>query len=161
MGVRWLKYLHAVAHYHDRAADKVQSECIPQAIRSHATAADSAAEKGQTLSSDQLANELHSICVSGCEAEQSSTPDNLYYLRHRESTEAVKRKECGNCNDDETETTYKSKGESEQERCVSWQASAREYATVQEWFCFLVRSYFKVCSLQQSVIYNRQQHAVC
>lgn len=158
-GVRWLKHLHTVAHSERRTADKVQLKHSPQAVCSQATAEN--ADKEPNSSPDQLASELHScrvsaVCVeygherpvssgTDCAAEHSSTSSHLPCVHHQENKDIVNGMQvnkptgevgCEGINQSDH-------GDIQQERSVGWQASAREFATVQKWFHWLVRSYFK------------------
>lgn len=160
-GVRWLKHLHTVAHVIDRPTDTSTLQLNPKASCTEACAAAGAARSEEGVSCpNHLASQLdscsmsavhidctrppcsakHSAVENSSAATNSSAPSHLQCSNHQDIQD-IGNGEAGCKLEDQVDQAAVG-----QEHSDSWKASAQQYATVQLWFHFLVRSHFKVRS---------------
>jgi hypothetical protein len=167
-GVRWLRHLHAVAlsgnAVEQTGEHAVHLVCSRTAL-SHRPASSSAdtesRESGNVMSSLQLERKLNGCCVSESVVQpvrvkptSSHSPPgrtgDQSASHHLDTQHAVNAKGLSNCCAIGGVPRFEGSIQStpacgeQQDSSRTWQETAREFATVQEWFCFLVRSHFKV-----------------
>lgn len=173
-GVRWLKHLHTVANSIDKSTDTMTPQFPSRAPCSQActTGGTAISGRGNCLTVDQLAGQLDGCSVSharvSCTLPFHSEEDRaVETASSAENSSPQSHLQCSRVNPQQRDSQDVVTGDSVdacaggagckpkdhadlggvaigQEHSVSWQASARQAATVQQWFHFLVRSYFKV-----------------
>lgn len=151
-GVRWLKHLHDKAHAAPSCAteEDLGYKLKDVSLDARGAAVGDTPASACIPSADKASHKNHSCCMNdastlpsrvNCTGGQSISLNNVPDCNHGEGSSA---EDCGADKDETISDTV------EHGQHASWEASAREFSTVQEWFRFLVRRYFKV-SVQRTV----------